>query len=70
MWGGLPVPQEALRANPTAWARLILGTLGHTTVVPGGLVGWLNDAANTVADAGADEATVTALKAALFGMRG
>jgi hypothetical protein len=33
-------------------------------------VGWLNDAANTVADAGADEATVTALKAALFGMRG
>ena len=66
MWGGLQVPNEALTANPTTWARLIVGMLRHTSTVPDGLGNWLHEAESTVAQAGADEATLAALRAALF----
>lgn len=68
MWSGLRVPDEALRASPTPWARLLLGMLSRSEVLPGGLSEWLRGAAALLRAAEADEATVTALDAALFGM--
>lgn len=57
-----------MRANPTPWARLILGMLNRTEALPGGLAEWVRGAAAMLRAAGADEATVTALDTAVFGM--
>lgn len=66
VWGGLPVSDDALRANPTEWVRLLTGMLTQTKTLPRGLSRWLREAAATLERAGADKASMTALSKALY----
>jgi SIR2-like domain/Domain of unknown function (DUF4020) len=65
-WGGLQVSDDALRAHPDEWARLLVGLLQRTKTLPAGLGWWLRKSAATLESAGGSPATTTALTKALY----